>query len=421
MLEIGFEWIFTNGTDTIIQKIVDTTRIGNYLVWVLNNGIKFSYVLDSLILFYNGKKTYLYKPGVNSWQDKILNKIFVYNVKNENDRIIVEQKVLEGKTLKTHQVLYFNQKLLNIKRILKYPYYQEWKLIGYRQPTVDKVLKFLISSLNEYKTFRAFEKFKYRGVEEYVSTYFSSILIDVFDNWLYFSEIKDSLERISIEAILKYAKEEYIWTYWIDREIAPDLDDISVHSIALNLKGYNTDVNKKYFKNYFKEDKGCYLTWIGDSLIPIRWLGSVIDNRDCDCVINVNIFRYLKDKRLCSFLKKCYSMFNKMYEKYYLDPGFWFLYFYSKSYVRDNRCEEIEIKDIILSILKKYKFLSLRQKLLISSSANILNIKSNYLDSLRIELIKRLREDGGMPFMFYTPDNFNRILPTLLFIEAIKF
>ncbi len=54
-----------------------------------------------------------------------------------------------------------------------------------------------------------------------------------------------------------------------------------------------------------------------------------------------------------------------MRDMYYLDPGFWFLYFYSKGYVRG--------KEKILELLKNYKNLTFRQKLLISASANVWN------------------------------------------------
>jgi len=384
--------------------------------YVLNNGTKFSLVMDSLILFYNDKKTYLYKPNLEFWIDTIGSRVFVYKSKKETEKIIIEQKIFEKDNLLSHQILEFNLKLLNLRRILKYPYYKEYKLLGYKQPSVDKILNFLLNNITNYGTFRAFEKFKYRGIEEYISTYYNAILLDIFKNWLYFSKMKDSLEKVSLNSILKYKKDNYIWTYWIDREIAPDFDDISIHSIALNLYNYNTEQNKSLFNNYFKNE--CYLTWLGDSLIPIRWLGSVINNKNCDCVVNVNIFRYLKDKKLCPFLKKCFLKFNNMNENYYLDPGYWFLYFYSKAYVK---CEEIEFKAKIMDLLKNYKNLTFRQKLLLCATLNNLNIRNVYLDSLRIELKNELKEDYGMPFMFYTPDNFNRILPTLIFLDCIKF
>ncbi|MEO0197203.1 MAG: hypothetical protein ABIL78_04765 [candidate division WOR-3 bacterium] len=419
MFEIGFSWIYLVDNDTFIQTIIDTTRIDNYFVYVLNNGTKFSYKEDSIILFFENGKTYLYKPNVSSWSDTISNRIFVYNSKIEDRKIIVEQKIFERNNLKSYQILEFNLKLLNIRRILKYPYEKEWILIGYKQPTIDKILNFLLNNLTSYGTFKAYEKFKYGAIEMYNSTFYNAFLIDVFKNWLYFSPIKDSLENISLNSILKYKKGNYIWTYWIDREIAPDFDDISLHSIALNIKNYNTDENKHLFKNYFKNE--CYLTWIGDSLIPIKWLGSIIDNRECDCIVNLNIFRYLKDKNLCLYLKKCYNQFNQMKDKWYLDPGFWFLYFYSKSYIEGNICKEINVKEKVLELLKNYKNLTFRQKLLLSASSNVLNIRNNYLDSLRFELKDNLLNDGGMPAMYYTPDNINRILPSLLYIDAIRF
>ncbi|MEO0203080.1 MAG: hypothetical protein ABIL37_05090 [candidate division WOR-3 bacterium] len=419
MFEIGFCWIYITENDTFVQKIIDTTRIGNYLVYVLDNGTKFTYVADSIILFVNNGKTYLYKPNKKAWSDTIFDRIFDYKADFKDGKIIVEQKVLKKNRLISYQILEFNLKLLNTRRILKYPEKREWKLIGYKQPTIEKMLDFLENNITPFGTFKAYEKFKYRAIEEYISTIYSAFLIEIFYNWPYISNVKDMLEDISLNAILKYRKENYIWTYWVDREIAPDFDDISLHSIALNIKGYNTDENKKLFRYYFKNE--CYLTWIGDSLIPIKWLGSIIDNRECDCIVNLNIFRYLKDKNLCPYLRKCFMKFNKMKDKWYLDPGFWFLYLYSKAYVNQDICDGIDIKKEVLKFLGKYKNLSFRQKLLLSASANVLNIKSVHLDKLRIELRDSILEDGGMPPMFYTPDNFNRILPTLIYIDAIRF
>jgi len=205
MFEVGFEWIFlSNNNDTLIQKIIDTTKIQNYVVYVLNNGTKFSLVGDSLILFYNDKKTYLYKPNLEFWIDTIGSRVFVYKSKKESEKIIIEQKIFEKESLLSHQILEFNLKLLNLRRILKYPYYKEYKLLGYKQPSVDKILNFLLNNITNYGTFKAFEKFKYGRIEEYISTYYNAILLDIFKNWLYFSKMKDSLEKVSLNSILKY-------------------------------------------------------------------------------------------------------------------------------------------------------------------------------------------------------------------------
>lgn len=107
-----------------------------------------------------------------------------------------------------------------------------------------------------------------------------------------------------------------------------------------------------------------------------------------------------------------------MKDKWYLDTLFWFFYFYSKS---SYKCQELNISKDVELLLKEYDRLSFRQLVLLLSSANIMNIRNLYFDLAREKLKHFIQNDVGMPFMFYTPDNFNRILPTFISIDAFKF
>jgi|GEM_PF-1004420 len=418
MFEIGLELIYN---DTIIQRIIDTTTILNYKVFVVqlkNSRFFFSIKGDSIILFINGFKTYLYKGDSKFWSDKVGDETYKYTL--ENDSFIrIRREIYKSSKLKLIDSLIFTKSFLSIRRIIIYPYNYEYKLSYYKSPTIEKILNFLLKNVNEYGTFLVYEKFRYGTIETYISTYHNAFGLDVLRNLKFYkSKLKDSLEKILLNSILKYKKPGGIWTYWIDREIAPDFDDISIHSLVLKLYDIPFEKNDTLFKKFFKTDKNCYLTWLGDSIIPIRWLGSIINNKDCDCIVNLNIFRYLGDKNLCSYLNECYKSLNNMKDKWYLDPLFWFFYFYSKS---SYKCQELNISKDVELLLKEYDRLSFRQLVLLLSSANIMNIRNLYFDLAREKLKHFIQNDGGMPFMFYTPDNFNRILPTFISIDAFKF
>ncbi len=102
-LEIGLKWFFIrNNIDTLVQTIIDTTTIENYKVFTISLNKNVNYVFiskDSIILFLNKSKTYIFRSDKNYWEDTIGSEIYKYKKYFSSDTIIVEQKIFERNKL----------------------------------------------------------------------------------------------------------------------------------------------------------------------------------------------------------------------------------------------------------------------------------------------------------------------------------
>ncbi len=133
----------------------------------------------------------------------------------------------------------------------------------------------------------------------------------------------------------------------------------------------------------------------------------------CDCVVNVNVFRFSGDKSLCEFLENCFNKNMKTFTYYH--PRYFFYYFYSKA-VKEGLSCKIKIKENLEEKLSKD--LDGLPLILTFTSSTILGLEANKIRPIYGKVQKLLMEDYGSPT--YTDYTFiSRTLPTVILLEGL--
>lgn len=278
---------------------------------------------------------------------------------------------------------------------------------------IDTLITFLsvnVTLLGIFKGFWSDGENKY----EDNSIFFNFVFLDAVYN---FREKYPRIKTLSDSVLkwtIKYRPKGDMWVYWVDKKIYPDFDDITLGSLVLKKYGFKpakavVDTINKY------RTKNC--VFLFKSPYDVR-------NKRCDCIVNINAFRYLRDTSICHYLKRCWEKIDKLASYTYEYARYFFYYFYSKALAEGLSCG-FNIKNKVLRELKSDTLQGLPLVLLFTS-ASILGIKDTSLDKAYERIISTLKDDGGLPeyryFYIYGNKNFSffgRTLPTIIFLEGV--
>ncbi|MEO0154789.1 MAG: hypothetical protein ABIL27_06590 [candidate division WOR-3 bacterium] len=281
---------------------------------------------------------------------------------------------------------------------------------------VDTLTTFLAANVTSFGTFKAFWS-EGGKIYEDNNVFFNFVFLDaVYDFREKYPKIKALSDSI-LKWTLKYRPKGDMWVYWVDREIYPDFGDISLGSLVLEKYGFKPSPNVRDTIDKYRT-KTCVFLFKA----PYD-----VKNKRCDCIVNINAFRYLKDKSICEYLSRCWGKIDKLASYTYEYAGYFFYYFYSKALKGGLSCN-FDIKERILSELKSDTLRGL-PLILVFTSASILGIRDSLVDKAYEKISSTLMRDGGLPeykyFYIYNPqgDNFysffGRTFPTIIFLEGV--
>ncbi len=229
----------------------------------------------------------------------------------------------------------------------------------------------------------------------------------------------ENLERLRgriLKNTLKYRPRGDMWKYWVDRDIYPDFDDISVGSLVLRKYGYKVSKGVIDTINKYRISNCVFLF---KSPMDVR-------ERRCDCIANINVFRFTKDTTICSYLRKCFKKIDVLASYTYEYARYFFYYFYSKALKEGLSCG-FDIKDRVMKELKSDTLKGLPLILTFTSGA-ILGLKGEYMKKAYDKIRGTLLPDGGAPpykyFYYISPSDiefsfYGRTLPTIIFLEGV--
>jgi len=241
---------------------------------------------------------------------------------------------------------------------------------------IDTLLNFLTANLTPYGVFKAFYT-DGRGVKEDLNVFFNFVFLDAV--WEFrgkYPKIKLISDSI-LKATLKYRPEGDMWRYWIKEDIYPDFDDIALGSLVL--KKYGLNVSPQVF----------------DTISKYRTRSSPYDyeNKRCDCIVNIKVFRFTRDTTLCPYIRKCWEKIDNLASYTYEHAPYFFYYFYSKA-LRGGLSCGFDIKDRVMRELKN-DTLSGLPLILTFASASILGIRGEDMENAYRRIKGSLLEDGG--------------------------
>jgi hypothetical protein len=247
---------------------------------------------------------------------------------------------------------------------------------------IDTLLNFLTVNLTPYGVFKAFYT-DGRGVKEDLNVFFNFVFLDAV--WEFrgkYPKIKLISDSI-LKATLKYRPEGDMWRYWIKEDIYPDFGDIALGSLVL--KKYGLNVSPQVFDTISKyRTRSCVFLFKA----PYDY-----ENKRCDCIVNINVFRFTRDTTLCPYIRKCWEKIGSLASYTYEYAPYFFYYFYSKA-LREGLSCGFDIKDRVMRELKN-DTLSGLPLILTFASASILGIRGEDMENAYRRIKGSLLEDGG--------------------------
>ncbi len=254
---------------------------------------------------------------------------------------------------------------------------------------IDTLLSFLSLSLTSDGTFSAFYS-DGRTIKEDRNVFFNFVFLDAV---LSFREKYPRIKFLSDKVLkftLRYRPEGDMWRYWVNEEIYPD----------------------------FKVAKSCVFLFKSNY---------DYEKKRCDCIVNINVFRFTKDTTLCPYIRKCWEKIEKLASYTYEHASYFFYYFYSKALSEGLSCG-FDVKERIVGELKN-DTLSGFPLILTFTSASILGIRGNDVDRAYQKIRANLLEDGGpkqeVYFYILGPRGptkyrfFGRSFPAIILLEGI--
>lgn len=251
--------------------------------------------------------------------------------------------------------------------------------------------------------------------------------------------IEDRKVKIITEKAIKFLLEEKeeggIWKFWTSRnkkKLPPDLDDISVISFVLKMKGVRLEDNLSLIRQN-RNEQGLFFTWLRDEKYwrEISSVAKVFIKRDnVDCAVNINVLLYLgqNDRNVCSYIKRVIES-EKSCSIYYPKKLSLF-YAISKAFRNGISVLEGCREEILQSTLKLQKgngsFGSDLDTALALNTLFNFNYFGKETDSAISYLLKRQSKRGfwerdylflgPFPYLFYG----SKELTTALCLEALK-
>lgn len=281
---------------------------------------------------------------------------------------------------------------------------------------VDTLIAFLVTNITPFGTFKAFWSDGEKTYEDN-NVFFNFVFLDaIYDFRGKYPKIKTLSDSV-LKWTLKYRPKGDMWVYWVDRKIYPDFDDISLGSLVLRKCGLKPSPEVKDTIDKYRT-KTCVFLF----KTPYD-----VKNKRCDCIVNINALRYLRDKSICNYLNRCWGKIDKLASYTYEYAKYFFYYFYSKALKEGLTCN-FDIKDRVLSELKSDTLRGL-PLILTFTSASILGIRDPSVDKAYKKISSTIMEDGGLPeykyFYIYSPQGYNdysffgRTFPTIIFLEGV--
>ncbi len=281
---------------------------------------------------------------------------------------------------------------------------------------IDTLLSFLSLSLTSDGTFSAFYS-DGRTIKEDRNVFFNFVFLDAV--WSFrekYPRIKSLSDKV-LKFTLRYRPEGDMWRYWVNEEIYPDFDDISLGSLVL--QKYGIKVDPQVFDTILKyRTKSCVFLFKSNY---------DYEKKRCDCIVNINVFRFTKDTTLCPYIRKCWEKIEKLASYTYEHASYFFYYFYSKALSEGLSCG-FDVKERIVGELKN-DTLSGFPLILTFTSASILGIRGNDVDRAYQKIRANLLEDGGpkqeVYFYILGPRGptkyrfFGRSFPAIILLEGI--
>lgn len=216
-----------------------------------------------------------------------------------------------------------------------------------------------------------------------------------------------------------------IWRYWTSRskknkEIDPDLDDISCVSYALKKHRIPFKSNLEIILAN-RNEQGLFYTWIRDSG----------QENDIDCVVNANVLRYLGEnedtEKVCKYLNDIVLHEKEGSCSLYYPDKLTFYYAISRAYFNGISCLSNSVELIINRIISiKKKEGSFGNELLTAFAVcTLLNLNHHnpQMDKAIEYILNTQREDGSWPRFasWLDPASYygSEELTTALCIEAL--